>query len=116
LRWLADENLNNDILRGLYRRDATVDIVRAQDVGLGGASDEEVLAWAAREERIVLTHDVATITAVAYRRLMKGERMPGVFEIGPTVQVSSAIDDILLLNECSEPSEWEGQVVYLPLR
>lgn len=116
MRWLADENLNNDILRGLFRRNQAIDIVRAQDVGLGGASDEEVLAWAAREERILLTHDVATITAVAYRRLMKGERMPGVFEVGPSVPIGTAIDDILLLDQCSEPTEWEGQVIYLPLR
>lgn len=50
LRWLADENLNNDILRALFRIKRDIDIVRAQDVGLTGANDETVLAWAAEHE------------------------------------------------------------------
>ena len=37
LRLAADENLNNDILRGLLRRRPGLDIVRIQDVGLSGA-------------------------------------------------------------------------------
>ena len=28
----------------------------------------------------------------------------------------SAVEDILLISECSHPDEWEGQVRYLPLR
>ena len=47
---------------------------------------------------------------------MKGERMPGVFEVGRTVPIRLAIEDIVLLTECSAVGEWEGQVRYLPLR
>ena len=45
LRWLADENFNNDILRALLRRSPDVDVVRAQDAGLTGVDDEALLAW-----------------------------------------------------------------------
>ena len=62
LRFAADENLNNDIVRGLLRRAPALDIVRIQDAGLSGADDPTVLAWTAREQRILLTHDVTTIT------------------------------------------------------
>lgn len=116
LQWLADENFNNDILRALFRAKHDLDIVRAQDVGLTGAADETVLAWAADHNRVLLTHDVSTITAHAYRRVMKGDAMPGVFEVSRRITVRSAVDDILLLSECSVPGEWEGQVRYLPLR
>jgi hypothetical protein len=44
LRWLADENFNNDILRALFRRNPGIDIVRVQDVGLMGIDDESLLA------------------------------------------------------------------------
>ena len=37
LRLAADENFNNDIVRGLLRRKLELDIVRIQDVGLSGA-------------------------------------------------------------------------------
>lgn len=116
MRWLADENPNNDILRGLLRRRPDLDIVRVQDVGLSGADDPTVLAWAAAQDRILLTHDVTTITAHAYSRAASSARMPGVFEIGRAVPVAVAITDILLLDACSEPGEWEGQIRYLPLR
>lgn len=78
LRWLADENFNNDILRALFRANRDIDIVRVQDAGLTGTSDEALLAQATGQERVLLTHDVSTITAHAYRRVMKGELIPGV--------------------------------------
>ena len=62
----CDENFNNDILRGLLRRRPDLNIVRIQDVGLRGADDLTVLEWAANEGRILLTHDVSTITSYAY--------------------------------------------------
>lgn len=116
LQWLADENFNNDILRALFRQTRNLDIVRAQDVGLTGADDQTLLAWAADHGRVLLTHDVSTITAHAYRRVMKGDTMPGVFEVSRRFSVRSAVDDIILISECSDPGEWEGQVRYLPLR
>jgi hypothetical protein len=45
LRFLIDEDFDNDILRGVLRRRPTVDIVRVQDVGLSGAADPAVLEW-----------------------------------------------------------------------
>jgi hypothetical protein len=116
LRWLADENFNNDVVRGLRRRIPSIDLVRAQDVGLSGAQDDVLLAWAADEQRVLLTHDVSTITEYAYRRILHGERMPGVFEVSRGLSAREVIDDIALLTECSLPGEWDGQVRYLPLR
>ena len=42
--------------------------------------------------------------------------MPGVFEVSREVPIGVAIEQILLLVECSLEGEWEGQVRYLPLR
>ena len=46
LQFLADENFNNQIVRGILRRNSNVDIVRVQDVGLAEADDPTVLEWA----------------------------------------------------------------------
>ena len=48
LRLAADENLNGDIVRGLLRRNAGLDIVRIQDVGLSGADDPRVMGSGSR--------------------------------------------------------------------
>ena len=112
----ADENFNNDIIRGLLRRDPGLNIVRLQDVGLSGTDDPNVLEWAAQEGRVLLTHDASTITHCAYERARAGKPMPGVFEVNRDVPIGQVIEDILLLVEYSLEGEWEGQVRYLPLR
>jgi hypothetical protein len=73
------------------------------------------LEWAAGQGRLLLTHDVSTITRYAYERIAAGQPMPGVFEVPRSMPVGKAIDDLLLLAEASREGEWEGQVRYLPL-
>lgn len=116
VRFLADENFNNQIVRGVLRQSPDIDIVRIQDVGLSGADDSTVLAWAAQEGQIVLTHDVATMTTFAYQRIQAELSMPGLFEVSRRVPVGVAIEEIILIAECSIEGEWEGQVRFLPLR
>ena len=85
---------------------------------IGTTSDfsNTLLAWTAQEDRIVLTHDVATITTFAYQRIQAGLSMPGLFEVSRRVPVGLAIEEIILIAECSFEGEWEGQVRFLPLR
>ena len=116
LRFAADENFNNDIVRGVLRRQPRLDLVRLQDVGLTGVEDPEVLAWAAREGRVVLSHDVTTMTEFAHARLRRGEPMPGLLQAGRDVPLAAAISDILLLAECARAEEMEGRIFFLPLR
>ena len=71
LRLVSDESFDGSILRGLYRRCPEVDIVRVQDVELSAASDPDILAWAAAENRILLTHDRDTIPFFAYERVRR---------------------------------------------
>ncbi|MFM8702468.1 MAG: DUF5615 family PIN-like protein, partial [Planctomycetia bacterium] len=79
LSFLADENFNNDIVRGVRRRNPGIMILRAQDVGLSGAADPVVLEWSAENAVAVLTHDVATMTRYAHDRIAAGKKMPGLF-------------------------------------
>ncbi len=96
LRLLADENFNNQIVRGLLRRKPEIDIVRVQDVGLSATDDRIILEWAAQQNRVLLTHDVETMTRYAYERVQAGLDMPGVFEVSRSVPVSLAIEEILI--------------------
>jgi len=116
LQLVADENFNNNIVRGVLRRKPNADIVRVQDVGLSGADDPSVLEWAAQQGRILLTHDVSTITKYAYERIEARQEMSGVFEVKRTTPIGPVIEDIVLLLECSLEGEWVGQIIYLPLK
>jgi hypothetical protein len=115
LRLLFDENVNQRILRGLKLRLPDLDYAVAQDAGLKGAADAEVLAWAARQNRILITHDLKTVPRHAYERAAAGEPMSGVLALAETLPVGRAIEELAVVIECSEQSEWENQVVHLPL-
>jgi len=54
------------------------------------------------------------MTRYAHERVQAGKPMPGIFEVSRDIPTGSAIEDILLLAECSLEGEWEGQVGYLP--
>ncbi|MBI3651833.1 MAG: DUF5615 family PIN-like protein [Acidobacteria bacterium] len=116
LRFAVDENFNMHIVNGVLRRLPDADIVRVQDAGLDGEDDPTILEWSASQGRVLLTHDVNTVTAFAYERVAQGLPMPGVFEVSLKVPISIVIEEILLLAECSVEGEWEAQVNYLPLK
>jgi hypothetical protein len=115
LSFLSDENFNGDIIRGLFLRQSKLDLLRVQDVGLQEVDDPIILEWAAINNRILLTHDRATMPDFAYERLLKGEAMAGMFVVNDRMVVRQVIDELLLLADCSEQIEWKGIVLYLPL-
>jgi hypothetical protein len=116
LHSLADENFRGSVVREVLRRYPVLDIVRVQDVGLMTAPDPVVLDWAAQEGRILLTHDVKTNTVYAYDRVRAGPPMPGIIEVSRDISIGQAIEELLILLECSEDGELDGQIIYLPLR
>lgn len=115
IRLATDEDFDNDILRGVLRRLPRLDVVRVQDVSLSGAPDPVVLDWASSQGRVLFTHDVRTMTAHAYARVAAKLPMPGLFAVPQSVPIGEAIEEVVLIAECSIEGEWEGQVHYLPL-
>ena len=117
LRLASDADVHGDIIRGLRRRLPEIDLVRAQDALPEGTSDPEVLAWAAAENRVLITNDRNTMVGFAYRRAAAGEPVPGLIATTNTQSIGSAIDDILLVAELMPEDEIRGQiVVFLPFR
>ncbi|MCC5647318.1 DUF5615 family PIN-like protein [Nostoc sp. CHAB 5824] len=115
LSLLSDENFNGDIVRGLFLRQPNLDLLRVQDVGLREVDDPAILDWAATNERIVLTHDRATMPDFAYERLITGKLVSGLFVVNDRMPIRQAIDELLLLVDFSKQAEWKGVVLYLPL-
>jgi len=114
-RLAADHNFDARIVAGLLRRKPDLEIVRIRDRGLSSAPDAIVLEWAAEEGRILLTHDRATLLGLAYERVARGEQMSGVIAVGEQCPIGGAVDDILLLLDCTLDDEWAGHVLFVPL-
>jgi hypothetical protein len=114
-RLAADHNFNDQVLSGLLRRLPSLDVVRVRHVGLAQMPDPDLLAWAAAERRVLLSHDRKTLIRFAYERVARGEPMPGVIEVPRMCPVGRAIDDLVVMLECTADHEWADRVHYIPI-
>jgi hypothetical protein len=114
MRLLADENFNGVVVRAVLARCPGLDLVRVQDVGLSGAADPDVLAWAAANDRIVLTHDYRTMPDDARARLLAGLPMPGLF-VFRGMTIGDMIDELAIAVACSAHDEWADQIKHFPV-
>lgn len=118
-RLLFDENFRAQITRGLARRIAsdgrTPTWTDVRSAGLSGASDLQVLDWAAANGFAVVTHDIRTMPAVAGGRLSAGLPMAGLVVVPQRLAISHAIDDLLLVYEACDPEDLASAILYLPL-
>jgi hypothetical protein len=111
----SDEDFDSRILAALRRRWPDFEYERAVDVSLGGRSDSDVLDWAARERRLLLTQDAKTMPKQALERLRKGLAMPGVVVVPQSLPLGQAIDELEIVLRLSGPEELENRVLRLPL-
>lgn len=115
IAFLADEDFNARIIRGLRRRNPEIDVLTVTQAGLGGWADPAIFEWAASQSRIILTHDVNTLIAAALDRVRSSQVMRGVIAVPRSVGIGSAIADLNLIATLATPDEMKGQVWYLPL-
>jgi len=113
--FLADNDLNDAIVVGVRRREPAAEFARLRDLGLATWSDTEILDFAARENRIVVSHDVNTMREAASTRLAAGLPMNGLLLAHQRTPVSAIIESLLLIWAASEAEEWACQVEFLPL-
>lgn len=115
VRFLADADLNRAIVTGVLRREPAVDFLSAQAAGLRGMLDPEVLALAAGQQRILVSHDAGTMPRHFREFGAAGNHSSGVFLIPQSVEVGVAIEELLLIWLVSDALDWNDQLVWLPL-
>src|SRR5437867_1747263 len=110
LRLASDADVHGEIIRGLRRRLPEIMLVRVQDGLPEGTLDAEVLAWAAAENRVLITNDRNTMVGFAYQRVAAGQPMPGLIVTTNKQSIGRAIDEILLVAEYMPEEEIRDQV------
>lgn len=114
LRFQADANFNLAIIRGLRRIQPAIDFQLANDAGILTLPDPEVLAYAAAEQRVLVSHDVRTMPGHFADFLASGQHSPGVVLIRQTLPIRDAIDWLYLAWQAIEPTEWIDLITFLP--
>lgn len=114
IRFLADADLDAEIVRGVRRHEPSIDFKSANDAGLEGILDPEVLELAADAGRILVSHDTSTIPVHFAARLRLGLKSPGVLLALQSADVGRVIEALLIIWSASREDEWIDQIHYLP--
>jgi Domain of unknown function (DUF5615) len=114
VRFQADADLNQDIVRAVRRRAPEIDFQTAHDAGLPGLDDEAVLAQAARESRFLISHDRRTMPR-HFASFTTTKTSSGLILISQNLPIIQAVDDLILIWEASEAEEWVNRLDSLPL-
>jgi hypothetical protein len=114
VRFLADANLDQDIVAGILRREPTVDFEVPQGIIPRGMEDPDVLALAASLGRILVTHDLRTMPRHFGEFIIRAES-PGLILVPHAEPIARVIEDLLLIWHASEAEEWRNRFRRLPL-
>lgn len=115
-RLAADENFDARIVGALVARLPALSIVTVAQAGLRGANDPAVLDWAAREERVLLSHDERTMPYFVFSRMDQGLPTPGVILVPDRLPIGTAVEELLLVVQALRRDEVAARgVVRLPL-
>jgi Domain of unknown function (DUF5615) len=112
-RFLADASLNHAIVTGTVRAEPSIDFLDAHRAGLEGIPDEQVLALAREQGRILITHDLKTIPA-HFAIFTSQWVSPGVILISQKTPVADAIESLLLVWLATSAAEWVDRICKLP--
>jgi hypothetical protein len=120
LRYVLDEQLRGPLWRALQWHNSQgihpLDAVRVGDpAGLPlGTPDPDLLLWAEREQRILVTYDHDTMPAHLADHLAAGHHSPGVFLIRPHSTLPQIVTFLRDAAYASEPGEWQDRVQFIP--
>ena len=80
-----------------------------------GAGDSELLEFREEQRPVLITADRSTMTDHAGERVAAGRHTWGVLLIGPNASLGQSLDDLCLVSEATQDSEWVDVLRYLPV-
>jgi hypothetical protein len=113
VRFQADADLNQIILLAVVRREPAVEFTSAAAAGLASLLDRDVLALAAREGRLLVTHDQSTMPD-HFSRYIEAATSPGLLIVPQHLPPASVADELLLIWHATDSEEWTNRICYLP--
>lgn len=104
-RFQADADLDRHIVAAVKRREPMVDFQTGHEAGLTGMSDRAVLAFAADEGRVLVSHERKTMPG-HFANFIQHNASPGLLIVSQHLPVSAAAEELLLIWVASEAEEW----------
>ena len=107
LRFHLDEHVSLAVATGLRLRG--IDVTTAHEAGLIGASDDEHLAFALKESRVIVSHD-----RHCPRFHATGQKHAGIaYCYQQKYSIGELVRALVLLRDCLSAEEMDGTLEYL---
>jgi hypothetical protein len=110
VKFQADNDLDRAIVRGVLRR---CPIVEFGSQPIDDVDDLTVLHLAAQENRVLVSHDISSMP-VAFAQYRRDGHSPGVLLVPQLWPLADAIDQLVVIWEVSDATEWQDRICYLP--
>jgi hypothetical protein len=114
IRFQADSDLNQTIVKALRRLEPSIDFQTAHAANLRGVPDPDVLAYAAKEGRVLVSHDITTIPQ-HFGAFIQTADSAGVLIALQEAPLMTVVEDLLLLWMVDEAEDWINRIRILPL-
>ena len=114
IRFQADNDLKFGIVKAVRRSEPAIDFASAQEAGLQGVSDPDLLDRAANEGRVLVSHDRRTMLDYFRAHLAAGKTSPGVLVVSQGAPIGLVAESIVYVWSLSGPLELCNQAHYLP--
>jgi hypothetical protein len=120
LRFLLDEQLRGRLWHVIERHNRVgacpLDVVCVGDPAdlPTGTPDPEIVLWAEREGRILVSEDWSTMLTHFQARLAAGHRSPGLFLLRPLASLVDVVDFLAAAAYASDEREWVDVWRYIP--
>ena len=109
VRFQADADFSQIIVRAVRRREPAVDFRAAHEAGLRGLPDDEVLALAAGDGRVLVSHDRTTMPG-HFERFVASAESAGLLIIRQKVSIHQALEEILTVWSETGAEDWVNQM------
>jgi hypothetical protein len=112
IRFQADQDLNQDLVKGVQRKDRSISgalstqncavcpMLRSRDRSKG--------------HRVLVSHDFQTMPG-AFARFVERNSSPGVLVVPQGMPIGAAVEILFMIWVASDASEWSNRICRLPL-
>jgi hypothetical protein len=120
LKYLIDENLRGKLAQPLLARSAAAGFpldfvtVGEPEAPALGTSDPDLLRWAQREDRVLVSLDRNTLPVHLAAHLASGSTSPGILLIRDTRPWEDVFDFLIVAGAIASPEEFADRCSYFP--
>jgi hypothetical protein len=120
MSYVLDEHLRGPLWRAIQQHNAAgaypIDVVRVgdpPDLPLGSV-DPDILLWAEREGRVLVTRDQGTMPTHLANHLQAGHHSPGIFLLRRNWTPRAVVDHLTLAAYAGDPGAMQDRIDFIP--